>query len=78
MAQFGENFRGQGGVAICPLCNNHLDNQAMSFQCPALKSLININCGITDIYKEDVTLEAAQTVTQIIKIREKLIEEKGS
>ena len=36
------------------------------------------SCGITDIYKEDVTLEAAQTVTQIIKIREKLIKEKGS
>ena len=37
MTQFGENFRGDSDMVLCPLCNIHLDNQPMSLQCPALR-----------------------------------------
>ena len=33
MERFGENFRGSQGPILCPLCQTHLDNQEMSYQC---------------------------------------------
>ena len=42
MERFGENFRGGASSIICPLCFSHLDNQELSFQCPAIKKEIEI------------------------------------
>ena len=42
MEHLGENFRGTGGPAICPLCKLHLDNQEQSLQCKVVKSEITI------------------------------------
>ena len=74
MSQFGENFRGNSERVICPLCESHLDNQAMSMQCPVLKEKSKIEHKLKDIYSDDVPLEVAQSLTRMLKIRENLIE----
>ena len=49
MEKFGENFRGVKGPIICPLCKTHLDNQALSLQCPVIKKETNMDDTQRDI-----------------------------
>ena len=42
MAQFSQNFPGQGPPKPCPLCGIHLDAQSMSFQCSKVKEKMQI------------------------------------
>ena len=70
METFGENYRGSGGPVICPLCDTHLDNQALSLQCPVIKKEIGVKVAIKDIFEEDINLESIETITKIMKIRE--------
>ena len=78
MAPFGENFRGNREFVICPLCQKHLDNQSMSFQCEVLKDKMKIECSLTDIHSDSVTIKTAKTVLEMLKIREKILEKKNS
>ena len=75
MAQVGENFRGQAARVGCPLCSNHLDNQAMLFQCEVIREKVDIKCSLEDVYKDEVTIEVVEAITEILNTREKLIEE---
>ena len=70
MAPLGENFRGNGCNIMCPLCDLHLDNQRTIFQCEEIKKQMTINCGLDDIYKENVKLETEQKLTEIEEFRE--------
>ena len=74
MAPLGENFRGNGGHVGCPLCHNHLDNQSSVFQCEEITKEIDIDMKIEDIYKEKITLRAAQKLTEMENKREALME----
>ena len=77
MAPFGENFRGNRGSVHCPLCANHLDNQVLGFQCPAIRcEEKEIDIEVDDVYKETITLEVAEAATKLLERREKLIESK--
>ena len=73
MAPLGENFRGGNGVIVCPLCQNHLDNQNTIFQCEVLKKETDINCELKDIYCEDLRLQTAEKISKIEELREKLL-----
>ena len=73
MAPMWENFKGSGGKDICPLCQNHQDTQAESFNCDILKQKIAISCNIMEIYSDDISLEAAKTVTEMINLREEMV-----
>ena len=75
MAQVGENFRGQAARVGCPLCSNHLDNQAMLFQCEVIREKVDIKYRLEDVYKDEVTIEVVEAITEILNTREKLIEE---
>ena len=75
MAPFGEKFRGNRESVQCPLCANHLDNQALGFQCPAIRCEKEI-IEVDDVYKETITLEVAEAATKLLERREKLIESK--
>ena len=75
MSQFGENFRGDRDRVPCPLCNIHLDNQPMSLECPVLKEKINMEYNMSITNSENVTLQAAQSVTKMLKTRKKLIDQ---
>ena len=74
MEQFGENFRAGQDPIPCPLCRNHLDNQALSIQCAVIRKEMNPSKNIDDIFKDDICMETIETVTKITKCRKKLIE----
>ena len=69
MLEFGENYRGGRPQVTCPLCSLHLDNQEMSFQCPVVKSEVDITGNIEDIYKEAIKPETAETLEKILEFR---------
>ena len=75
MAPFGENFRGGRDIVTCPLCSTHVDNQVMSFQCPAMRNKINIECDIEDVYSDTMNKKTATTLHKILKLRKELLEE---
>ena len=75
MAPMGENFRGNEMFKMCPLCQAHLDNQSLAFQCEFLKEKIDIQCELKDIYSKNILLRTAETITKIEDLREKTIKE---
>ena len=74
MAPLGENFRGNQGNIVCPLCHNHLDNQATIFQCEAIRKEIGSEVKMEDLYKDKIELSTARTITTIEELRVKLLE----
>ena len=78
MANFGENFKnGSGNVNVpCPLCHIHLDTQAMAFQCPKLLTEVKIIGSYSDVFLEDIPKELVNTLTNILKFREKYLQER--
>ena len=74
MANFGENYRGGAYSTTCPLCNLHLDNQEMSFQCPIIRNMIKVEGNISDIYKEDIEKQTIQTILKITNYRNNNLE----
>ena len=65
MERFGENFRGSQGPIICPLCQTHLDNQEMSYQCLEIRKEVEIKGGLSEIYKNDIKPDAIQNIVKI-------------
>ena len=74
MERYGENFRGGASSITCPLCKTHLDNQAMSFQCPIIKNEIDIKGKMNDVYKEDIPKDSIQTILDITRFRKRKLE----
>ena len=70
MARYGENYRGYEDHVMCPLCNKHFDSQQLSFQCEFFKDKLDIKCDMSDLYRDDITLETAQTIDKMMKLRE--------
>ena len=77
MARFGENYRGKEDFIMCPLCSKHFDSQELSFQCEFFKGKMNINCNMSDINSENVSQETAKVITDMMRLREKFLEEKS-
>ena len=73
MADFKENFPGVGGPLVCPLCLNHLDNQALSLQCEVIKRQIKSNGNINEVFNEEVKEETADLIKEIMKIRAEVV-----
>ena len=76
-ANFGENFRNGRTQVPCPLCQVHLDSQAMAFQCIKLKSEINMRGNYEDLFKDDIPSELVKTLTKIVDYRTKYLQEKS-
>ena len=75
MTPLGENFRGNQRHVLCPLCNNHLDNQPGLLQCAIIKEKVEINLKMEDMMDENVNLEKAKKLTEILNLREKMMKE---
>ena len=75
MANIGGKFKSSGGPTMCPLCNNHYDTQSMSFQCAFYKDKLKITCDMRDVNSEHVTLQTARTITEMINLRNKYLNE---
>ena len=74
MLTFGENFRGAKESVICPLCRSHADSQAWCLQCPAMMKELSSSVKLDGIYGDEVTIETAETIEEIMKIRKRIIE----
>ena len=70
MANFGENYRGSRGPVLCPLCETHLDNQALSVQCIEVRKQLGSIKDISDIYTQNISMNTITTITEITEIRE--------
>ena len=70
MAKFSENFKEGGQVKLCPLCGQHDDTQNWSFKCQKVNENIEIIGEYEDIFESEITPSLANTVTQIMKLRE--------
>ena len=73
MENFGENFREGRTDVPCPLCTNHLDNQALSVQCEVIKKELKSKGNIENVYRDDIKEETVELVTKISKLRKKLL-----
>ena len=71
MAQFSDNFKGQGPIDLCPLCGNHSDLQGMSFKCPVVLENIELNEEYENIFKTKVSKELADNLQAIENLRRK-------
>ena len=74
MANFGDNYKNKSSQTMCPLCHSHFDSQILSFQCPFYKDKLVITCNMDDVDTENVTLETAKTLTEMIRLRVKFLE----
>ena len=74
MENFGENFRGGKNEVQCRLCNSHLDNLEMAFQCLEIRKKVKVVGNPRDILEDRINNETTHTITQILKIRGTLYE----
>ena len=75
MALYGENFRQNDTPVSCPLCDQHLDNQAMGFNnCQVTKINVQIQGLYTDLFKQNVPKILVKTLQQIDDFRKENIE----
>ena len=62
---------------LCPLCEEHEDDQNHLFQCEKIKSVYTkpINCKIDDIFSDDENLlySTACTIKELVEIRDSLL-----
>ena len=74
MEQFGENYRGGKDQVLCPLCNLHLDNQEMAFQCPEVRKSIKVEGSPKEIFQENIREETIKTIQRIMALRKQTLE----
>ena len=74
MLPFGENFKGAKESVICPLCGLHIDSQAWCLQCPAMMNELLSSVNLDGIFSDEVTIETAETIEDIMKIRQRIME----
>ena len=77
MSNYSDNFRGSGGTSVCPLCQNHPDNQKWSFECSKVKENINIEGKYSNIFSEKITKATVNTLMQINKLRTDFLEQRN-
>ena len=74
MAPFRENFKGSHQSNICPLCEEHPDDQNLVFSCQFWIKR-GLQGSIEDIYSETPTKELVQTLAEMIAVRNNLAED---
>jgi hypothetical protein len=74
MAIYRENFRQNDTPVSCPLCDQHLDNQAMGFNnCEVTKMNVQIQGLYTDLLKQNDPKKFVKTLQQIDDLRKENI-----
>ena len=62
--------RGVGGLSPCHMCLLHVDCQALAFQCPMIKSEIQIIDRYEDVFNSSVGNSLARTLVKIDRLRD--------
>ena len=68
-SDYSGNNKGMGTVKLCPLCGTHDDTQELAFQCPEVLTNIQMGAQYSDVFASDVTLEVADTLEKMEKLR---------
>jgi hypothetical protein len=50
----------------CPICKIHLDGQKLSFQCPEVKTNVDIAGRYSDIFTDKIDSKLAKTLVNIM------------
>ena len=70
MLQFGENYKGGEPYVLCPLCNQHIDHQELSFECPEVRKYINVVGSLRNLYSsEKIDVETVEALEKIMNYR---------
>ena len=69
-ALYSDNYRGVGGLSPCHMCLLHLDCQALAFQCPVVRSVIQIGDRYEDTFNSSVCNSLAKTLVKIDRLRD--------
>ena len=64
-----ENFKGGQVSSNCPLCFTHIDSQEESFNCVALKKLVEIRGKYDDIFSNQFSQDLVKTLYNIYNFR---------
>ena len=69
MADFSENYRGQGPQKPCQICTFHVDSQAHSVNCSLTMENIRTKGNYNEIFSSNISIETAAMLEQIIAYR---------
>ena len=69
-ALYSDNYSGVGGLSPCHMCLLHLDCQALAFQCPVVRSVIQIGDRYEDTFNSSVCNSLAKTLVKIDRLRD--------
>ena len=61
MASFGCNFGAGREEVLCPLCLTDQEEEVLSFQCPVIKTLIDIQCNFNSVFKWNIDRTTLET-----------------
>ena len=74
MLEFGQNYRGSAEFVPCPLCSTHIDEQDMLFQCPVMKSEVELHIDLNKIYTDNVDSKDIKELSKVMNMRRKMVE----
>ena len=71
MADYSENYRGQGPQKPCRICKLHVDSQTHSVNCAATLQNIRTKGNYNEIFSSNISIETAMMLQQILEYRDK-------
>ena len=70
MADYSENYRGQGPQKPCQICKFHVDSQTHSVNCAATMKNIRTKGNYNEIFSSNISMETAMMLQQIVEYRD--------
>ena len=74
MLNFGENFRGSEETKLCPLCNEHKDDQNEIEHCKQMKDKYKNLERCKVIYSDSTNQEAIELLSCVVDYRNEILE----
>ena len=65
MTPFGENFKAGKVDSFCPLCQSHRDSQEESFNCLALRKMVDMKGKYSNIFDNKFTEDLIRSLKNI-------------
>ena len=69
MADYSENYRGQGPQKPCQICKFHVDSQNHSVNCAATMQNVRTKGNYEEIFSSNISIETAMMLQQIVEYR---------
>ena len=75
MADYSENYRGQGPQKPCQICQLHVDSQTHSVNCSLTMKHVRTQGNYNEIFSSNISIETATMLQQIVAYRDKKLGE---